>query len=108
IFLKKRAGHARCYVCHADSNNAFKLVPLSPGAKAWDEEQSRRNFATVSTLVTVGDPDASRLLQHPLAPEAGGDVFHSGGRQFAPKDDADYRALAQWINGGKPAERSKK
>jgi len=108
IFLKKRAGHVRCYVCHADSNNALKLVPLSPGAKAWDEEQSRRNFATVSMLVTVGDPDASRLLQHPLAPEAGGDVFHSGGRQFASKDDPDYRALAQWINGAKPADRSKK
>ena len=31
IFLKKRPGHARCYVCHADSNNAFRLQKLSPG-----------------------------------------------------------------------------
>src|SRR5215470_6031282 len=92
IFLKKRAGHARCYVCHADSNNAFKLEKLDPGAKAWSDEQSRRNFATVSTLVNAGDPATSRLLMHPLAPEAGGNVFHSGGRQFASKDDPDYKA----------------
>ena len=23
IFLKKREGHTRCYVCHEESNNAF-------------------------------------------------------------------------------------
>ena len=28
IFLKKRAGHARCVVCHAESNNAFRLQGL--------------------------------------------------------------------------------
>ena len=109
IFLKKRAGHARCYVCHGEgSNNAFKLERLPPGEKSWSEEQSRRNFATVSALVTPGDPAASRLLMQPLAPEAGGNVFHSGGRQFASKDDPDYKALAQWVSGAKPAARSKK
>src|SRR6516162_4182947 len=72
VFLKKRAGHTRCYVCHAESNNAFKLEKLTPGAKSWDEEQSRRNFATVSALVTIGNPATSRLLMQPLAPEAGG------------------------------------
>jgi len=108
IFLKKRAGHVRCYVCHAESNNAFKLEQLAAGAKAWNEEQSRRNFATISTLVNPGDPDTSRLLMHPLAPEAGGDVFHSGGRQFATKDDPDYKTLAQWISGAKPSDRAKK
>ena len=25
IFLKKREGHTRCYVCHEESNNAFRL-----------------------------------------------------------------------------------
>jgi len=105
IFLKKRAGHARCYVCHAESNNAFKLEKLNPGAKAWSDEQSRRNFATVSTLVNAGDPATSRLLMHPLAPEAGGNVFHSGGRQFATKQDADYKVLVQWVSGAKLASR---
>jgi hypothetical protein len=36
------------------------------------------------------------LLIHPLAPEAGGDLFHSGGRQFESKNDPDYRILMQW------------
>jgi len=80
IFLQKRDGHTRCYVCHAESNNAFRLERLSPGASTWSEEQSRRNFEMASILVNPGDSATSRLLQQPLAPEAGGNVFHSGGR----------------------------
>src|SRR5262245_18624381 len=44
IFLKKKAGHTRCVVCHSEGNNMFKLEHLSPGATAWTEDQSRRNF----------------------------------------------------------------
>jgi hypothetical protein len=99
VFLTKRPDHARCYVCHVESNNAFRLVRLSPGAGTWTEEQSRRNFEVVSTLVNPGDPDTSRLLLHPLAPEGGGDVFHSGGRQFASKRDPAWRTLAAWVSG---------
>jgi hypothetical protein len=102
IFLQKRDGHTRCYVCHAESNNAFHLERLSPGAGAWNEEQSRKNFAMASILVNPGDPATSRLLQHPLAPEAGGNVFHSGGRQFASKDDPNWKILVDWVNGQKP------
>src|ERR1043165_227956 len=76
IFLKKRPGHARCVVCHAASNNAFRLQPLPAGSTNWTEEQSRRNFEVVSRLVTPGDPTTSRLLLHPLSAEAGGDRFH--------------------------------
>ena len=104
VFLKKRVGHTRCYVCHgAGSNNAFKLEKLPNGEKSWNEEQSRRNFATVSTLVTPGNLAASRLVTQPLAPEAGGHVFHSGGRQFASREDPDYKALVQWVSGAKLA-----
>ena len=28
IFLKKREGHTRCYVCHEESTNAFRLEKL--------------------------------------------------------------------------------
>jgi len=52
-------------------------------------------------LVNPGDPSGSRLLLHPLAPEDGGNVFHSGGRQFASKDDPGWKALADWVNGRK-------
>src|SRR5471030_1022176 len=65
VFLTKRPDHARCYVCHVESNNAFRLQRLSPGANAWTEEQSRNNFEMVSILVNPGDPDTSRLLLHP-------------------------------------------
>src|SRR6266481_182546 len=101
IFLQKRDGHTRCYVCHAESNNAFRLERLSPGAGSWSEEQSRRNFEMASILVNPGDPATSRLLQQPLAPEAGGNVFHSGGRQFASKDDPSWKILVEWVNGEK-------
>ena len=101
IFLKKRMGHTRCVVCHAESNNAFRLEKLTPGSAAWNEEQSKRNFATVSNLVVPGEVATSRLLLQPLAPEAGGHVYHSGGRQFGTKNDPDWKALVQWINGAK-------
>lgn len=99
IFLQKREGHTRCYVCHEESNTGLRLERLSPGAAFWSEEQSRKNFAVVSALVVPGDLANSRLLLHPLAPEAGGDLFHSGGRQFASKDDPDWKILAQWVSG---------
>jgi hypothetical protein len=101
IFLQKRDGHTRCYVCHAEGNNAFRLERLSPGASTWNEEQSRKNFEMASILVNPGDPATSRLLQQPLAPEAGGNVFHSGGRQFVSKDDPNFKILADWVNGQK-------
>ena len=101
IFLQKRDGHTRCYVCHAESNNAFRLERLSAGASTWSEEQSRKNFEMASILVNPGDPGTSRLLQQPLAPEGGGNVFHSGGRQFASKDDPNWKILADWVNGQK-------
>jgi hypothetical protein len=101
VFLQKREGHARCYTCHAESNNALNLQRLTPGQSTWDLAQSRRNFETVAKLVNPGDTATSRLLQHPLAPEGGGDVFHSGGRQFANTDDPAWKTLAQWVAGAK-------
>ena len=107
VFLTKRADHARCYVCHVESNNAFHLERLSPGAHEWTDEQSHRNFEMLSILVNPGDPDTSRLMLHPLAPEGGGDVYHSGGRQFASKHDPAWRTLAAWINGATLASAKK-
>ena len=100
IFFKKRPGHARCVACHEASNSAFRLVPLPEGA-TWTEEQSRTNFGFVSNLVKPGDPAASRLLKHPLAPEAGGDIFHNGGRQFTSQQDPDWVTIADWVRQAK-------
>jgi hypothetical protein len=100
VFLEKRPGHTRCVVCHSErSNNAFRLEKLAPGARTWSEEQSRRNFEMASRLVVPGDPRAGLLLTHPLAPEAGGSAYHSGGRQFASRNDPQWKILSQWARG---------
>ena len=101
IFLKKRPGHARCVACHSASNSAFRLQPLPDGATAWTAEQSKLNFQSVSKLVKPGDVADSRLLKHPLAEDAGGDEFHSGGRQFTSKTDPDWQTIANWVQGKK-------
>jgi hypothetical protein len=106
IFLEQRAGHARCYSCHSQSNNAFHLERLAAGAKFWTEEQSRKNFEMIQRVVNPGAPAESPLLLHPLDPKAGGDPFHSGGRQFASRSDKDWRILAQFA-GVKPAAAAK-
>jgi hypothetical protein len=99
IFLTKRSGHARCYVCHRGTASTSYLQTLSPGAAAWNEEQSRKNFEAVRRYVIPGHPEQSRLLMHPLAEEAGGDEFHGGGRQFASKSTREWQTIAAWIRG---------
>ena len=102
VFLQKRAGHTRCVVCHSSNLRAFNLQTPVPGSSGYTEEQSRRNFENVSRLVSPGNPEASVLLLHPLAHDAGGDVFHSGGRQFRSKDDPEWKTLAEWVRQAKP------
>jgi hypothetical protein len=114
IFLKKRPGHARCYVCHeAESGGngggtAFHLEKLPPGTTFWSEEQSRRNFEVVSQLVNPGEPLSSLLLKHPLHRDAGGDISHGGGRQFASQNDPDWLTLLEWVRGQKADEPPRK
>jgi hypothetical protein len=97
IFLERREGHVRCYTCHSENNNSFHLERLPAGSNSWTEEQSRKNYASVSGLAVPNDPASSKMLIHPLAPEAGGDLFHSGGRQFESKNDPDWKILAQFL-----------
>src|SRR5580698_3253244 len=61
IFLKRRPGHARCAVCHEANNSAFRLQAIPPAGGTWTEEQSRKNFESVSHLVKPGDPLGSKL-----------------------------------------------
>jgi len=102
VFLLKRPGHARCFLCHADPNvhAPLRLVPLSPGATTWDEAQTRQNFELVKVVAMAGDLQ-SPLLTHPLAPEAGGDYFHTGGRQFLSQTDPSWLTFKAFILGEK-------
>jgi hypothetical protein len=100
IFLYKRDGHARCYVCHRGNGtgNGY-LQMLSPGATTWDDAQAQKNFESVKRFVRPGNPAGSRLLRHPLKEEAGGDEFHGGGKHWTSQNDPEWQTLAAWVNG---------
>ena len=100
VFLAKREGHTRCVVCHTVNNAPLHLVPLSPGATSWNDEQSRRNFLLIQKVVVPGW-EGSKLISHPLAEEAGGDPHHGGGQQFASQNDPDWQTLKAFVMGTK-------
>jgi hypothetical protein len=100
IFLAKREGHARCYSCHSQGTT-MRLQRLSPGSATWNEEESRKNFEAVIKMVMPGDPIQSRLLMHPLSVDAGGTLFHNGGKHFASRDNSEWKIMADWVRGQK-------
>ena len=100
IFLKKREGRARCISCHVTPTGPiFQLQKLEPGETTWNEEQSRKNFQAVTQAIAFLGNAKSPLLIHPLAEQAGGDLFHSGGKQFPSQDDPEWQTLKEWIMG---------
>jgi hypothetical protein len=98
IFLARRAGHARCVVCHTVNNAPFHLVPLASGSTGWNEAQSRQNFQLIQKVVVPGF-EGSRLLVHPLAEQAGGDPHHGGGQQFQSQSDPEWQTLKAFVLG---------
>jgi hypothetical protein len=98
VFLTKRPGHARCVSCHTVNNAPFHLVPLSPGATSWNEEQSKQNFELVHRVAVAGYME-SPLVKHPLAQEAGGDPHHGGGQQFGSQNDPAWQTLKAFVAG---------
>lgn len=97
MFLVKRPNNIRCVECHERGAGALRFQPLQDGA-AWTEDASRKNFTAVSAFVAPGNPKASRLLQHPLERESGGDPFHGGGKHWSASDP-EYQTLAAWVRG---------
>ena len=98
IFLAKRPGHARCYACHSQGT-PMRLQPLSVGTSTWNEEESQKNFEAVRRMVIPGDPLKSPRLRHPLALEAGGDLFHNGGKHWNSQSDQEWQTLLAWASG---------
>ena len=98
IFLKRRAGHARCYACHSQGT-PLRLQELSPGSAGWNEEQSKKNFEAVRRMVNPNDPAKSMLLIHPLATDAGGDLFHNGGKHWTSQTEPEWQTLLAWVKG---------
>ena len=107
LLLEKREGRARCVTCHGGSAT-LRLQRLPEGVTNWTEEQSRQNFEAVKAMVVPGSPGASKLLRHPLARAAGGDVFHGGGQHWMTKADPDWQVLEAWVNGADLASYTKR
>ena len=104
IFLAKRNGNTRCVACHS-KGTPMVLQQLSPGATAWNEEQSRRNFQIVAARVVPRQLNNSKLLLHPLSAEGGGTFYHSGGKHWTSFLDPEWQTLANWVCGRKANEK---
>ena len=100
IFLAKREGLARCYVCHSQGT-PLVLQRIPDGRTTWNQEESRKNFDAIQRVVTPGNPQTSRLLLMPLAEQAGGHDFHPGGKHWTSQNDPEWRLLADWVRGAK-------
>ena len=104
VFLTKREGHGRCYVCHVNNNARFHLVPLSPGATTWNDAQSKQNFELIKRVAVPGSID-SPIVMHPLDEKAGGHPHHGGGQQFESQSDPAWQTLKAFVLGEKVASR---
>ena len=100
-FLRPRGGnspgYAACVMCHTWQVRPVRFGLETPSSAAgWTEEQSRRNFDMITQLINTADPENSRLLRKPLAPQAGG-LGHTGGTFWTSKDDPEYQQMLGWI-----------
>ncbi|HEX9877789.1 MAG TPA: cytochrome D1 domain-containing protein [Gammaproteobacteria bacterium] len=98
VFTTKRDGNSRCVSCHS-IRPQMHLQALPDGSATWSDEDARENFDSVRAYVIPGNPDASRLLRHPLAEGAGGDPHHDGGKHWKSKDDPEWQRMAAWVRG---------
>ncbi|HVG53784.1 MAG TPA: hypothetical protein VM846_05125 [Vicinamibacterales bacterium] len=104
ILLAKREGHTRCVACHS-KGTPMRLQELSPGAAAWNEEQSRKNFQVVLPRVIPYTINQSKLLLHPLVAEGGGTFYHTGGKHWSSFLDPEWQTIANWVCGRKTTEK---
>ncbi len=100
VFMTDRGGttrgYAACVMCHTWQTSVRFSLETPESEIGWTSEQSRRNLDVVTQLVNTANPDRSRLLLKPLAPEAGG-LPHTGGTYWESTDDPEYGAFLQWI-----------
>jgi hypothetical protein len=110
VFLSPRGGGhgpgaSPCVTCHVESNTPMKLQrpeTRDDGTVYWTEDESRKNFEVVSRLVVPGEPERSRLLLKALAVQAGGALYHVGGKFFDSQADPEWRRMANWVREATP------
>ena len=67
--------------------------------KAWNDQEARRAFSTISRLILPGNPEQSRFLLKPLHPDGGGSYTHNGPRRWQSRQDPEWQMLAGWVRG---------
>src|SRR5262244_413708 len=85
IFLQKRDGHTRCYVCHAESNNAFRLErgavaqELRDGVDPGEPGRSRDQPAAAAAARARGGRQRLSLRRPPVRVQGRPELENSGG-----------------------------
>ncbi len=74
-----------------DPADTWRDLPLTPEELFWNQVRAS------AFLWDLAAAEESPLLRKPLAPAAGG-TEHVGGVRFEDTSDAEYRALAAWID----------
>lgn len=93
--------------CHGRAGAALEIYApgrhrLDPArlhlVEPLDLAELRLNFwRSCGFLIEIDDPKRCLLITKPLATAAGG-VGHGGGAQFEDADEADHRALLEWVS----------
>jgi hypothetical protein len=75
VFLTKRPDHARCYVCHVESNNAFRLDSFHPGRVPGPRNNRAATLRWSRHSSTRGIPIQADCCFIPLPPKAAAMCF---------------------------------
>lgn len=97
VFANPREGHIRCSNCH--SSGLIGFAPVAQSGIAWNDQEAKLAFSTITRLIIPGNPEQSRFLLKPLHPDGGGSYTHNGPRRWQSRDDPEYRMLASWVRG---------
>ena len=97
VFANPREGHIKCSNCH--NAGIIGFAPLPQDGKAWNDQEAKRAFSTISRLIIPGNPEQSRFMLKPLHPDGGGAYTHNGPRRWQSRKDPEYQMLAGWVRG---------
>jgi hypothetical protein len=97
MFASPRDGHIKCSNCL--NAGALGFAPPPQDGKAWNDQEARRAFSTISRLIIPGNPEQSRFLLKPLHPDGGGSYTHNGPRRWQSRTDPEWQLLAGWVRG---------
>jgi cytochrome c5 len=97
VFANPREGHIKCSNCH--NAGIIGFAPPPQDGKAWNDQEAKRAFSTITRLIVPGNPEQSRFLLKPLHPDGGGSYTHNGPRRWQSRTDPEWQMLAGWVRG---------